>query len=62
VEFTSDAGVADHIKANPSHKVSAIGSAGHIIKCSTCGVEFTSREGMDEHLKTHPGHETAPAE
>jgi hypothetical protein len=60
--FTSSAEVADHIKANPAHKVAAMGAAKHIIKCSTCGTEFTAPAGMEEHMKTHPEHKAAPVE
>ncbi len=59
-EFTSQAGLVDHLKANPSHKAAAMApEAKPLIKCSTCGVEFTSQAGMVDHLKAYPTHKQA---
>ena len=57
-EFTSSAGITEHLKSHPGH-VSAASDAGTkpLIKCETCGVEFTAQAGIVEHIKTHPGHE-----
>ncbi|MRR33609.1 hypothetical protein EG829_02775 [bacterium] len=59
VEFTSQAGLTDHVKAHPEH-AAATESGKVLIKCSTCGTEFTSQAGVEEHIKSHPGHVMAP--
>lgn len=59
-EFTSQAGVTEHLMAHPDHKV--VSDAKPLIKCSTCGVEFTSQAGIQEHIQSHPGHQQAPIE
>ncbi len=56
VEFTSRAGLEEHLKAFPEHKAATSEAAKSLIKCSTCGVEFTSQAGVVEHLKAHPDH------
>jgi len=56
VEFTSSAGLAEHLKAYPEHKAATVEPAKPLIKCSTCGVEFTSYAGVDEHIKINPEH------
>ena len=57
-EFTSSAGITEHLKSHPGH-VRAASAAGTkpLIKCATCGVEFTAQAGIVEHIKAHPGHE-----
>jgi DNA-directed RNA polymerase subunit RPC12/RpoP len=59
-EFTSSAGLTEHIKQHPDHQ--AAGDAKPLIKCATCGTEFTSQAGIEEHIKAHPGHEPAAIE
>jgi DNA-directed RNA polymerase subunit RPC12/RpoP len=56
-EFTSQAGLNEHLKQHPDHKATM-----PLIKCETCGAEFTSQAGIEEHIKTHPGHQQAPIE
>ncbi len=56
VEFTSQAGLVEHLKTHPEHIAATAGNAKPLIKCSTCGVEFTSVAGIEEHLKTHSEH------
>jgi uncharacterized C2H2 Zn-finger protein len=56
VEFTSQAGLEEHLKVNPEHKTVTAEATKPLIKCSTCGVEFTSSAGVEEHVKTHPDH------
>lgn len=56
VEFTSQAGMQEHLKANPEHKAATDEVAKPLIKCSTCGVEFTSVAGVEEHVKAHADH------
>lgn len=60
--FTSQAGVEDHLRAHPEHKISTQTgpeAAKPLIKCDTCGTTFTSQAGLEDHLKTHPGHKAA---
>jgi DNA-directed RNA polymerase subunit RPC12/RpoP len=52
-EFTSAAGVEEHVRSYPGHKASL--PEGTLIKCSTCGVEFTSRAGVVEVTNPGPG-------
>jgi len=59
-EFTSQAGLTEHIKQHPDHQ--AAGDAKSLIKCATCGAEFTSQAGIEEHIKAHPGHQPAAIE
>lgn len=59
VEFTSQAGVEEHLKAHPGHVTA---DAKPLIKCSTCGVEFTSQAGLADHVKSNPGHKPAKIE
>ncbi|MRR55761.1 MAG: hypothetical protein EG822_14865 [Deltaproteobacteria bacterium] len=59
-EFTSQAGLTEHLMAHPDHK--AVTDAKPLIKCATCGVEFTSQAGVQEHIQSHPGHTQAPIE
>ncbi len=56
VEFTSQAGLEEHLKAFPEHKAVTAETAKPLIKCATCGVEFTSQAGVVDHIKTHPDH------
>ncbi len=56
VEFTSQAGLVEHLKAHPEHVAATAQTTKPLIKCSTCGVEFTSVAGIEEHLKTNPDH------
>src|SRR5512143_2880921 len=56
VEFTSQAGLTEHLKANPEHKAATAEAAKPLIKCSTCGAEFTSAAGVEEHVKANPDH------
>ncbi len=56
VEFTSQAGLVEHLKTHPGHMPATAGTAKPLIKCSTCGVEFTSVAGIEEHLKSNPDH------
>jgi DNA-directed RNA polymerase subunit RPC12/RpoP len=56
VEFTSRAGLEEHLKAYPEHKAVTAEATKPLIKCSTCGVEFTSAAGVVEHVKAHPDH------
>jgi DNA-directed RNA polymerase subunit RPC12/RpoP len=51
-EFTSAAGVEEHVRSYPGHKASL--PEGTLIKCSTCGVEFTSRAGTVEVSNPEP--------
>lgn len=53
VEFTSTAGVQDHVRSHLGHKASL--SKGALVKCSTCGVEFTDRAGVVEVINAGPG-------
>jgi uncharacterized C2H2 Zn-finger protein len=60
VQFTSQAGLIDHLKANPDHKAAAAPDASKpLIKCSTCGTVFTAQAGLIDHLKAHPDHKAA---
>jgi len=59
-EFTSQAGLTEHLMQHPDHKAASDGKA--LIKCSTCGAEFTSQAGIEEHIQAHPGHQQAPIE
>ncbi len=56
-EFTSSAGLTQHLKEHPDHK-----AVEPLVKCTTCGVEFTSMEEATDHVKVHPGHQVAPIE
>ena len=56
-EFTSQAGLIEHLKQHPDHKATM-----PLIKCATCGAEFTSQAGIEEHIQSHPGHQQAPIE
>lgn len=60
-EFTSQAGLNEHLMTHPDHKAAPT-SAKPLIRCSTCGVEFTSQAGIEEHIQSHPGHQQAPIE
>jgi len=57
VEFTSQAGLEEHLKAHPEHK--AVASDKPLIRCSTCGVLFTSAAGVADHIKANPSHNVA---
>jgi uncharacterized C2H2 Zn-finger protein len=59
-EFTSQAGLNEHLAVHPDHKAATDGKA--LIRCSTCGAEFTSQAGIEEHIQSHPGHQQAPIE
>jgi DNA-directed RNA polymerase subunit RPC12/RpoP len=59
-EFTSSAGLNEHLKQHPDHNAATDGKA--LIRCSTCGAEFTSQAGIEEHIQSHPGHQQAPIE
>jgi len=59
-EFTSPAGLSEHVKQYPDHQ--AAGDTKSLIKCATCGTEFTSQAGIADHIKAHPGHQPAPIE
>jgi DNA-directed RNA polymerase subunit RPC12/RpoP len=48
-EFTSAAGVEEHVRSHPGHKATL--PKGTLIKCSTCGVEFTDRAGVVRRAK-----------
>ncbi|MHC1699142.1 MAG: C2H2-type zinc finger protein [Geobacteraceae bacterium] len=62
-EFTSQAGLTDHLKIHPDHQAVTSATDGKaLIRCSTCGVEFTSQAGIEEHVQSHPGHQQAPVE
>jgi ribosomal protein L32 len=52
-EFTSAAGVEEHVRSHPGHKATL--PKGTLIKCSTCGVEFTDRAGVVEVSNPGPG-------
>jgi DNA-directed RNA polymerase subunit RPC12/RpoP len=52
-EFTSAAGVEDHVRTHPEHKAAL--PKGTLIKCSTCGVEFTEHAGVVEVSNAGPG-------
>jgi DNA-directed RNA polymerase subunit RPC12/RpoP len=56
VEFTSQAGLEEHLKAYPEHKAVTVEATKPLIKCATCGVEFTSSAGVEAHVKAHPDH------
>ena len=56
VEFTSQAGLEEHLKAHPEHVAATAKAEKPLIRCSTCGVEFTSSAGVQEHLKVYPTH------
>ncbi len=56
VEFTSRAGLEEHLKTNPEHKAVTAEATKPLIKCATCGVEFTSTAGVEAHIKAHPDH------
>ena len=56
VEFTSQAGLTEHLKSYPEHKAVTAEATKPLIKCATCGVEFTSAAGVEEHVKAHPDH------
>jgi DNA-directed RNA polymerase subunit RPC12/RpoP len=57
VEFTSQAGLVEHLKSHPDHQ--AAPSDKPLIKCSTCGVEFTSDAGVADHIKANPAHKVS---
>jgi uncharacterized C2H2 Zn-finger protein len=57
VEFTSQAGLEEHLKAHPEHN--AVASDKPLIRCSTCGVLFTSSAGVTDHIKANPSHKVA---
>jgi len=62
-EFTSSAGLNEHLKSHPDHKAATTAPDGKaLIRCSTCGAEFTSQAGIEEHVQSHPGHQQAPIE
>ena len=56
-EFTSQAGLTEHLKQHPDHQ-----AAEPLFKCATCGAEFTSQAGIEDHIKAHPGHQPAAIE
>jgi len=58
-EFTSQAGVEEHVKTHPGHVAADVKP---LIKCATCGVEFTSQAGIADHIKSNPGHKPAKIE
>lgn len=58
VEFTSSAGVEQHLKAHPDHEALPVKSEKPLIRCSTCGVEFTSSAEATDHVKVQPTHKT----
>lgn len=60
VEFTSQAGLEEHLKAHPEHK--AAPSQKPLIRCSTCGVSFTSGVGAEDHIKAYPTHKVVAME
>jgi len=45
-EFTSSAGIEEHVKSHPGHMMMKSDNEGNLVKCSTCGVEFTSKAGV----------------
>lgn len=60
VEFTSQAGLDEHLKAHPDHKAAAVPQATQpLVKCSTCGAEFTSQAGITDHFKANPDHKAS---
>lgn len=62
-EFTSSAGMEDHLKSHPDHQTAAAGTEPTpLVRCSTCGTSFTSQAEVTEHLKTHPTHKVAPVQ
>ena len=56
VEFTSSAGIEQHLKAHPEHVRATPKADKPLIRCSTCGVEFTSSAGVEEHVQAYPTH------
>lgn len=56
-EFTSSAGITEHLKSHPGHVSASEEATKPLIKCETCGMVFTSQAGIVEHIKAHPGHE-----
>src|SRR6266498_4318768 len=49
VEFTSQAGIQDHLKAHPDHMAAPVTEAVKpLIKCATCGALFTSQAGIED--------------
>ncbi len=57
-EFTSQAGIEDHLKTHPGHTA----DVKPLIKCATCGAEFTSPAGLADHVQANPGHKPAKVE
>jgi DNA-directed RNA polymerase subunit RPC12/RpoP len=58
-EFTSQAGVEEHIKTHPGHVEADVKP---LIRCATCGAEFTSQAGISDHIQANPGHQPAKIE
>ncbi len=56
VEFTSRAGLVDHLKTHPGHMTATSGETKPLIRCSTCGALFTSSAGIEDHVKANPTH------
>ena len=57
VEFTSQAGREEHLKAHPGHEAARPDKP--LIRCSTCGVVFTSSAEVTDHIKANPAHKVA---
>jgi len=57
-EFTSRAGIEEHLKSHPGHQA----DVQPLIKCETCGAEFTSSAGLADHIQANPGHKPAKIE
>ena len=53
-EFTSAAGIEEHVKSHPGHMALRPENENLLVKCSTCGVEFTSRVGVVDTYKPSP--------
>jgi DNA-directed RNA polymerase subunit RPC12/RpoP len=60
VEFTSSAGIEQHLKAHPEHVAAAPKPEKPLIRCSTCGVEFTSSAAVEDHVRAYPTHKAEP--
>lgn len=53
-EFTSSAGIEEHVKSHPGHMMMKSDNEGNLVKCSTCGVEFTSKAGVVDVYRPDP--------
>jgi hypothetical protein len=58
-EFTSSAGIVDHVKSHPGHAAWKPEDENLLVRCTSCGVEFTSRVGVVDVYRPDPNKKTS---